>query len=73
MSKRTIESIAYRGKETLRVRRGVHPDRALMRLESFLRAYGQPGDTGTVYDMETGKLYADVRVSTKKVISYIFK
>lgn len=72
--KRNIESIAYRnGGNVLRTRRGVHARLALMRLEEFLREHGEPGDTGTVYDMSNGSLYADCKVTVGKVITHIFR
>lgn len=71
--KRNIESIAYHNGTVLRTRRGVHAKLALMRLEEFLREYGEPGDTGTVYDMSNGSLYADCKVTVGKVITHIFR
>lgn len=71
--KRNIESIAYHNGTVLRTRRGVHAKLALMRLEEYLREYGQPGDTGTVYDMSNGSLYADCKVTVGKVITHIFR
>lgn len=65
--KRLIEIQIQRHCKVVRTTRGFDPDKSTARTYLYLRDKGQPGDVGVVYDLDKGKLIAEIKVSVGRL------
>lgn len=65
--KRRIEIQIQRNCKIIRQTRGANPDTSTARTFLYLREKGQPGDVGVIYDLDKGKLIAEIKVSVARL------